>query len=201
MKIICIGKNYADHAKEMNSKVPKTPLVFMKPETALNPKAELLYPDFTNNLHFELELVLKITKIAKSVSEEAALDYFEEVGLGIDFTARDIQADCKQKGFPWEKAKSFDNSASLGGFMHRDKLNLEDIKFSLEHNSKLAQVGNSKDMIFNFSHIISYCSNFFTLMPGDLIFTGTPAGVAAVEKGDILEGYLNGDSLLKVSII
>lgn len=200
MKILCIGKNYADHAKEMNSKVPKSPLIFMKPESALNLNESLDYPSFTSNLHYELELVLKISKKGKSITLDEADSYFDTIGLGIDFTARDIQAKCKEKGHPWEKAKAFDNSASLSPMIDKSSISGTDIKFQLKLNGELVQDGSSSDMIFNFNYLIHYASNYFTLNPGDLIYTGTPAGVGPVKKGDALEGYLNGKSLFNVYI-
>lgn len=185
----------------MNSKVPKSPMIFLKPESALNSQSELKYPTFTSNLHYELELVLKINRRAQNIAQAEAGNYYQEIGLGIDFTARDIQAECKVKGHPWEKAKAFDNSASLGGMVNKSDLNLNEIEFTLKHNDHVVQNGNSKNMIFNFDHIVAYSSQFFTLNPGDLVFTGTPAGVGPVKPGSKLEGYLDGKSLLKVSII
>lgn len=201
MKILCIGRNYVDHAKEMKSAVPKSPMIFMKPESALNLNDSLQYPEFTSNLHYEIELVIKINKQAKSVPLDEALGYFDKIGLGIDFTARDIQAKCKEKGHPWEKAKAFDNSASLSELLDVSNFDLGDTNFKLNLNGNSVQSGSSKSMIFNFQYLIHYASSFFTLNPGDLIYTGTPAGVGPVKKGDQLEGYLNGQSLLKVSII
>jgi len=201
MKILCIGKNYLDHAKEMNSQVPKNPMVFMKPSTALNPDNKLTYPDFTSNLHYELEIVIGISKIAKNVDVEEASNYYDKIGLGIDFTARDIQAKCKEKGHPWERAKAFDNSASLSEWRPKESYNLKNLNFSLLLNDKEVQKGNSNKMIFNINTIISYTSQFFTLEPEDLIFTGTPAGVGPVKAGDQLQGYLEGELLLNVSII
>jgi len=201
MKILCIGKNYVDHAKEMNSEVPSSPMIFMKPESALNNKEVLAYPSFTKNLHYELELVIRICQTAKNVDLESAPDYFDRIGLGIDFTARDIQSHCKSKGHPWEKAKAFDNSASLSPMLSKDKFNLSDLKFKLEHNDRVVQDGSSKDMIFNLNYLIHYTSQYFTLNEGDLIYTGTPAGVGPVQSGDNLKGYLVDDLLLNVSII
>jgi len=201
MKIICIGRNYVDHAKEMNTNVPKSPMIFMKPETALNLNDSLDYPAFTTNLHYEVELVLKINKLAKNVSLERANEYFDEIGLGIDFTARDIQAQCKEKGHPWEKAKAFDNSASLSPFVNKSDLDLLNLEFMLNLNNKTVQKGNSSRMIFDFHFLIHYVSKYFTFQPGDLLYTGTPAGVGAVSKNDKLVGFLNGKSLLEVSII
>ena len=200
MKIICIGRNYANHAKEMNSKVPKEPMIFIKPETAINKLEVLNYPVFTKSLHYELELVLKISKTGKNISLENAPQHYQEIGLGIDFTARDIQDRCKEKGHPWEKAKAFDDSATIGGFVNKDKLNTKDLSFELQVNNETRQNGKSKDMIFDFDYLIHYASQFFTLSEGDLIFTGTPEGVGEVKGGDKLVGYLESEILLNVII-
>ena len=200
MKIICIGRNYVNHAKELNNKVPSEPLVFIKPETAINKTNQLTYPAFTNQLHYELELVLKISKTGKNIELSDASQYYDEIGLGIDFTARDIQDKCKSKGHPWEKAKAFDDSASVGGFIHKSELDPAQVNFELKVNEERRQLGNSKDMIFDFDFLIHYTSQFFTLAEGDLIFTGTPEGVGEVKKGDVLNGYLESNLLLNVSI-
>ncbi len=191
MKIICIGRNYIDHAKELNNPVPKKPLVFMKPPSALlvNNKP-LYYPEFTNDLHHEVEVVLKIAKNGRHVQPEFAKDYVEEIALGIDFTARDIQSQCKAKGHPWEIAKAFDGSAVLSPFVPLSAFNRNAIEFRLDKNGTPAQEGNTKDLIFSFEAIISYVSQFFKLQMGDLLYTGTPAGVGPVQIGDQLEGYL-----------
>ena len=200
MKIICIGRNYVAHAHELNNEVPSEPMVFMKPSTALNTTSELSIPAFTKNLHYELELVLQVGKEASSVEESQALDYIDAIGLGIDFTARDIQDTCKAKGHPWEKAKAFDNSASLSELKAIEGYKNKNIHFQLFKNKELAQDGYSDLMIFPFEKIISYCSSFFTLQKGDLIYTGTPAGVGPVGHGDLLEAYLEGELLLNVKI-
>ncbi len=202
MKIICIGRNYADHAKELNNPVPTEPVFFFKPDTSILPKKQPFYiPSFTNDLHHELEVVIKICKLGKNISEKYAHTYYEEIGLGIDFTARDIQQQCKEKGLPWEKAKAFDYSAPLGErFIHKSNLDLTNISFKLLKNNELAQEGNTKDLIFNFDKIISYISQFVTLKIGDLIFTGTPAGVAKVNIGDVLEGFIGEEKLLELKI-
>lgn len=193
MKIICIGRNYVDHAKELNNPVPDRPVVFMKPPSALlvNDKP-LYYPDFTRELHYEVELVLKICKNGRHVQPEFAEDYFQEMALGIDFTARDLQNDLKSKGQPWELAKGFDGSAALSGFVPLHKLNRHSIGFSLRKNGKVVQKGNSRDMIFSFTDIIVFVSQYIKLQMGDLIFTGTPAGVGPVKIGDQLQGSLEG---------
>ena len=200
MKIICIGRNYAEHAKEMKADLPTEPVFFMKPDTALLKDADFYLPDFTNDLHHEIELVVKISKAGKHIEEQFAHKYYSEVGLGIDFTARDIQAKCKEKGLPWEKAKAFDNSAPIGNFINKEKLDLSDIKFELKINGESRQIGNSKDLIFSFDKIISYVSKFVSLKVGDLIYTGTPEGVGPVKIGDSLEGFVNGERFLKLNI-
>jgi 2-keto-4-pentenoate hydratase/2-oxohepta-3-ene-1,7-dioic acid hydratase in catechol pathway len=192
MKIICIGRNYIEHAKELNNPVPSKPVVFMKPPTALlvNEKP-FYYPDFTQDLHHELEIVLKISKNGKSIQPEFAGSYYEEVGLGIDFTARDVQEELKKKGHPWEIAKGFDNSAVLGKFVPLEKVNNNgNIEFKLVKNGEVVQHGHTRDMIFTFDQLIVYVSKYFKLLQGDLIFTGTPAGVGPVKIGDLLEGYI-----------
>lgn len=191
MKIICIGRNYAEHAKELNNPVPIEPVVFMKPPTALLLDGRpFYYPEFTSDLHYELELVVKIGKNGRHIQPEHAESYIEEIGLGIDFTARDIQDRCKKNGHPWEIAKAFDHSAVLGSFVSSKELDLRSIEFELEKNKEIVQRGDSRDMIFSFSEIIVFISKFFRLQMGDYIFTGTPAGVGSVKIGDCLEGFL-----------
>jgi acylpyruvate hydrolase len=201
MKIICIGRNYIDHAKELNNPVPKNPIIFMKPSTALLKDSKPFYhPDFSENIHHELEVVLKVSKNGKAIDVKYASDYYDAIGLGIDFTARDIQDKCKEKGHPWEIAKAFDHSAVIGEFIDKEKLNVSAIKFQLFKNGDLTQDGNTNDLIFNFGYLISYISRYFTLQKGDLIFTGTPAGVGKVSIGDHLEGYLEGSKMLDCRI-
>ena len=200
MKIICIGRNYAEHAKEMKAELPSEPVFFMKPETALLKENEFYLPDFTNDLHHEIELVLKICKAGKHIEEQFAHKYYDQIGLGIDFTARDIQTECKLKGLPWEKAKSFDNSAPIGKFENKTKFILNNINFSLTINGEQKQLGNSSDLIFSFDQIISFVSKFVSLKVGDLIYTGTPSGVGPVKIGDKLEGFINGVSYLTLYI-
>jgi 2-keto-4-pentenoate hydratase/2-oxohepta-3-ene-1,7-dioic acid hydratase in catechol pathway len=202
MKIICIGRNYLDHAKELGNKIPTSPLFFLKPDTAIQPKGHPFFiPDFSNNIHFEVELVVKISKNGKNIDEKFAHKYYDEIGIGIDFTARDIQEDCKKNGLPWEKAKGFDGSAQISNeFINKKSLNLEDINFSLNLNNSLMQKDNSKNMIFSFDQIISYISKYYTLRAGDLIYTGTPSGVRKVEIGDSLSCFINGREMLKVNI-
>ena len=200
MKIICIGRNYAEHAKEMKAELPSEPVFFMKPETALLKETDFYLPDFTNDLHHEIELVLKICKAGKHIEEQFAHKYYDQIGLGIDFTARDIQTECKLKGLPWEKAKSFDNSAPIGKFENKTKFILNNINFYLTINGEQKQLGNSSDLIFSFDQIISFVSKFVSLKVGDLIYTGTPSGVGPVKIGDKLEGFINGVSYLTLSI-
>lgn len=200
MKIICIGRNYAEHAKEMKADLPTEPVFFMKPDTALLKEGDFYIPDFTKDLHHEIELVLKICKAGKHIEEQFAHKYYDEIGLGIDFTARDIQAKCKEKGLPWEKAKAFDNSAPIGSFVKKETLDLANINFELKVNGQSRQIGNSSDLIFSFDKVIAYVSQFVSLKVGDLIYTGTPEGVAAVKMDDKLEGFLNGKSFLKLNI-
>lgn len=189
MKIICIGRNYRDHAKELNNPVPKKPLVFMKPPSALLVnKKPFYYPEFSENIHYELEVVLKVNKNGKHVQPEFARGYYDEVALGIDFTARDLQAKCKEKGHPWEIAKGFDGSAVVSEFESLESVVDGGIKFSLDKNGEVVQQGDTKDLIFDFDYLIVYLSQFFKLQMGDLIFTGTPAGVGPVQKGDVLKG-------------
>lgn len=200
MKIICIGRNYAEHAKELKNEIPTEPVFFMKPDTALLKESDFYIPDFTSDLHHEIELVIKISKAGKHIEEQFAHKYYNEIGLGIDFTARDLQAKAKEKGLPWEKAKAFDNSAPIGEFIAKEKLKLEAIDFELKVNGQSKQKGSSKDLIFSFDKIISYVSKFISLKVGDLIYTGTPEGVGQVKVGDKLEGFLNGESFLKLNV-
>ncbi len=202
MKIICIGRNYAEHAKELNNPLPEKPVFFMKPETSLLLRNRpFYYPDYSNDIHFETELVLKISRNGKHIQEEFAHRYYDEIGIGIDLTARDLQSECKKKGLPWEIAKAFDSSAPLGEFVPKEKLNLDDgIRFRLNINGEIRQSGNSSDMIFSFDKIIAYVSRFVTLKMGDLIFTGTPEGVGPLKQGDLLEAFIEGEQLLRTRI-
>lgn len=202
MKIICIGRNYAEHAKELNNAVPEEPVFFMKPDTALvKDNQPFYYPDFSQNIHHEAEIVLKICKNGKQVEEKFAHKYYEELTIGIDFTARDIQDKCKQKSLPWEKAKAFDSSAPIGTFISKkDLADINSIQFHLDINGKKVQDGNTKDLLFTFDKIIAHVSKFVTLKIGDLIFTGTPEGVGAVKIGDKLEAYIGEKKLLAFEI-
>ncbi|MGZ4042721.1 MAG: fumarylacetoacetate hydrolase family protein [Bacteroidia bacterium] len=202
MKIICIGRNYAEHAKEMNAAVPTEPVFFLKPDTAIiKDNAAFYYPDFSKEIHHEVELILKINKPGKNIEVQFANKYYDEIGIGIDFTARDIQAKCKEKGLPWEKAKAFDGSAPIGKFIEKSKLKDPDnINFQLNINGKLVQKGNTKDLLFSFDALIAYVSKFFTLKKGDLIFTGTPEGVGPVAIGDRLQASIENQCLLDFEI-
>ncbi len=199
MKIICIGRNYAAHAAELNNPIPETPLLFLKPDTAVLKDGKAFYhPNFSNDIHHEIEVVLRICKNGKSIEQEFAHKYYDQSTLGIDFTARDLQSKCKEQGHPWEIAKAFDNSAVLGEMMPLAELRNADghVDFSLSKNGVQVQHGNTSQMLSNFDAIISYASKFFTLQVGDLIFTGTPAGVSQVKIGDVLEGFVGGRRLL-----
>ena len=200
MKIICIGRNYVEHAKEMNAPPPPAPIFFMKPESALLRTRDFFYPKFTNNLHYECEIVLKIDKVGKNIDEKFAHTYYSSCTLGLDFTARDIQQNCKEKGLPWEIAKSFDQSAPLSKIWIPIKNKEEEIKFELEKNGEIVQKGTSHSMIFTFDQIIAYVSKFITLKKGDLIYTGTPSGVGEVKIGDNLKCLLMGEDVLNLNI-
>lgn len=202
MKIICIGRNYAAHIEELKNEQPGQPVVFLKPDTALlKGGAPFYYPDFSKNIHHEIELVLKISKEGKYIQPQFAHRYFEEIGLGIDFTARDLQDQCKAKGLPWEIAKAFNGSAPIGEFKSVAELgDLKNLDFHLEINGELRQKGNTGLMLFDFATIIAYVSQFFTLKKGDLIYTGTPSGVGPVQLGDQLTGFLGTEKLLHVDI-
>lgn len=202
MKIICIGRNYGEHAKELNHDVPEEPVVFMKPKSAvLFPGKPLYYPEFSDDIHYECELVIRICKNGKYVQEKFANKYYDAITVGLDFTARDLQQKQKAKGLPWEIAKAFDGSAAIGDFIPITKeMDIKNIDFQLKVNDKIAQTGNSADMIFTVDKIIEYVSGFFTLNIGDVIFTGTPAGVGPINVYDKLEGYIGGQKLLHVDI-
>ncbi len=201
MKIICIGRNYADHAAEMGSSVPSEPLVFMKPPSALMiGNKPLYYPAFTENLHYEGELVLKVCKNGRHVQPEHARSYYDQVAFGIDFTARDLQARCKEKGHPWEIAKGFDNSAAVSDFVSLENYNVDEIAFETFLNGEQVQSGNTQDLIFSFDTLICHISKYFKLQQGDIIFTGTPAGVGPVKIGDLVEGYIEGKKMMYCEI-
>lgn len=202
MKIICVGRNYAAHAKELGNDIPEEPVIFMKPKSALlQSHTPFYYPEFTNELHYECELVLRISKNGKYIQERHASNYYNGITVGIDFTARDIQDELKKKGLPWEKAKAFDNSAAVGKFIDiAPDLNRKNINFCLYKNKELVQQGNSGQMIFSIDSIIHHISNYFSLNIGDLIFTGTPAGVGECVVGDELEGFIEEQKLLSLEI-
>jgi 2-keto-4-pentenoate hydratase/2-oxohepta-3-ene-1,7-dioic acid hydratase in catechol pathway len=198
MKIICVGRNYIKHAAEMNNPVPQIPLIFLKPDSAILKKNKPFFlPDFSNDLQFEAELVLRISKLGKGISKGYAHRYFDAITVGIDFTARDLQKKFSLAGEPWDLSKTFDGSAPLGEFISKEKLrDLSDISFYLDVNGERRQTGNSSEMIFSFGDIIAYASRFYTLKTGDMIFTGTPAGVGPVKKGDNLVAFLEGQKVL-----
>lgn len=202
MKIICIGRNYADHISELNNERPDAPVIFMKPDTAILPKkTPFTIPEFSNDVHHEVEVLVKICKVGKYISPKFAHKYYDEIGLGIDFTARDLQSKLKEKGLPWEIAKAFDHSAIIGDFLPKKNYSsVENINFELRKNSEIVQKGNTSLMLWNIDEIISYVSQFFTLKKGDIIFTGTPKGVAAVKENDVLEGFLEGKQMFKIQV-
>lgn len=202
MKIICVGRNYADHAKELKNELPKEPVIFLKPRSAvLYPGKPLYYPEFTDDLQYECELVLRISKNGKYIQEKFAHKYYDSVTLGIDYTARDVQREQQKKGLPWEIAKAFDGSAAVGNFVPVGEVGpLNNLEFRLEKNGEIVQKGNTADMIFTIEKIIAYVSQYFTLNIGDLIFTGTPAGVGPVTVDDVLTAYLGEEMLLETTI-
>ncbi len=203
MKIICVGRNYTDHIEELENQKPDAPVLFLKPDSAILLKKQAFFiPDFSDEIHHEVELLVKIKKVGKHIQKKFAHKYYDEIGLGIDFTARDLQKKLKQEGLPWEKAKAFDGSAVIAEkWIYKDKItNLNQISFSLKKNDKTVQAGNSAQMLYKIDELIEYISSYFTLKIGDIIFTGTPAGVGKVNPGDILEGFLEKTSLFKVNI-
>jgi 2-keto-4-pentenoate hydratase/2-oxohepta-3-ene-1,7-dioic acid hydratase in catechol pathway len=196
MKIICIGRNYAEHAKELNNDLPEEPLFFLKPDTALLKEKDFYYPNFTDDLHFECEIVVKIDKVGKNIDQKFANKYYSEITLGIDFTARELQQKCKEKGLPWEKAKGFDNSAPISSkWIKLQDIDFSSTEFQFYQNDNLKQHGFTRDMIFSIDQIIAHVSKFITLKTGDLIFTGTPAGVGPVAIGDCLKASLNTEEM------
>jgi 2-keto-4-pentenoate hydratase/2-oxohepta-3-ene-1,7-dioic acid hydratase in catechol pathway len=202
MKIFCVGRNYADHAKELGNSVPEDPVIFMKPKTALlQSNTPFYYPEFSNELHYELELVLQVCKNGRYIQERQAPKYYNAITVGIDFTARDLQNDLKKKGLPWEKAKAWDGSAVIGTWNKFSEMYEKNpISFSMLKNNEIVQQGNSDDMIFSFNQIVSHISNYFSLNIGDLIFTGTPAGVGECVVGDVLIGFLEKEKMFEVEI-
>lgn len=202
MKIICIGRNYTNHIAELQNERPAEPVVFMKPDSAVLLKQHpFVLPEFSNEVHHEIELIVKINKVGKYIEPKFAHKYYDEISVGIDFTARDLQDQLKAKGLPWEKAKAFDGSAVIGEFVSKDQFaSLEDVNFELLKNGEIAQKGNSSLMLWKIDELVAYVSQFFTLKIGDIIFTGTPEGVAAVQPNDILEGYLEGQQLFRIQV-
>ena len=202
MKIICIGRNYKNHVNELNNIVPTEPVIFLKPDTSIILKKQPFFiPDFSNDIHHEVEVIVKINRVGKYISKEFAHKYYDKIGLGIDFTARDIQQNQKQFGLPWEKAKAFDGSALIGKWVNKTSFDdINDINFSLIKNNELVQQGNTSQMLWDIDSIIAYVSRFFTLKIGDIIFTGTPAGVGAVKENDKLKGFINGDEFFDLKI-
>lgn len=201
MKLICIGRNYADHARELGNEIPENPVIFMKPDTAVLKKGSDFYlPEFSDDVHYELEVVLKISKGGKYITEEHAAKHIEEIGLGIDFTARDLQSELKKKGLPWELAKGFDGSAVLSEFFKKEDYDLSRLNFSLIKNKEAVQQGNTSLMLFSPEKIIAFVSKFFTLRTGDLIFTGSPQGVGKVAENDVLEAFLEDRKVLDLRI-
>jgi acylpyruvate hydrolase len=201
MKIICIGRNYGLHAKELGNDIPDKPVIFCKPDTAILKNNEDFYiPPFSNDVHHEAELVIKIDKVGKTIAPQFAPKYYSQITLGIDFTARDLQSDLKSKGLPWELAKAFDNSAVIGEFVNLENRNIQDLHFTLEKNGEIVQNGHTADMLFKVDDIIGFVSQYFTLKTGDLIFTGTPAGVGKVNAGDKLIAKLENQELLNFNI-
>jgi 2-keto-4-pentenoate hydratase/2-oxohepta-3-ene-1,7-dioic acid hydratase in catechol pathway len=202
MKIICIGRNYTNHIAELNNERPTEPVVFLKPDSAVLLKQHpFVIPEFSNDVHHEIELIVKISKVGKYIEPKFAHKYYDEISVGIDFTARDLQDKLKSKGLPWEKAKAFDGSAVIGDFIPKNKFSsLENITFELHRNNETAQKGNSNLMLWKIDELISYVSQYFTLKIGDIIFTGTPEGVAAVKPNDVLEGFLEGQQLFRIQI-
>ena len=202
MKLICIGRNYSNHIAELQNEKPTEPVVFLKPDTAILLKKQPFFvPDFSKNVQHEVEVLVKINRVGKYIASEFAHKYYDQIGLGIDFTARDLQQTLKQKGLPWEKAKAFDGSAVVGKWVSKRQFeNLNDISFRLKKNDTVVQSGNTKDMLWNIDAIISYVSRFFTLKIGDIIFTGTPSGVGTVQANDILSGYINNEEFFNIKV-
>ena len=202
MKIICIGRNYSKHIDELQNEKPDSPVIFLKPDSAILLKNQPFFiPPFSNDIHYEVEVLVKINKVGKYIDEKFAHKYYDEIGLGIDFTARDIQDKCKEKGLPWEKAKAFDGSAVIGEFIPKEDLgDLNNLEFSLQKNNVLVQNGNTNAMLWKIDELIAYVSQFFTLKKGDVLFTGTPAGVGRVSENDILVGRINEKEMFSIKI-
>ncbi|WP_024771299.1 fumarylacetoacetate hydrolase family protein [Aquimarina macrocephali] len=202
MKLICIGRNYTDHIEELENERPENPVVFMKPDTSILLKKQPFFiPDFSDDIHHEVEVLIKINKVGKHIDKKFAHKYYDEISLGIDFTARDLQAKLKAKGLPWEKAKAFDGAAVIGAWVSKDKYDdIDSIDFRLEKNGNIAQQGNTRLMLWKINELIEYVSKYFTLKIGDIIFTGTPAGVGAVKPNDTLTGYINNQQFFSIKV-
>jgi 2-keto-4-pentenoate hydratase/2-oxohepta-3-ene-1,7-dioic acid hydratase in catechol pathway len=202
MKIICVGRNYADHIKELDSDRPSSPVLFLKPDSAIVLKNNpFIIPEFSQNIHYEVEVLVKINKIGKYIDRKFAHKYYDEIGLGIDFTARDIQNHLKEKGLPWELAKAFDGSAVIGNFLSKENIsNINDFNFSLEKNGKAVQTGNTSRMLWKIDELIEYISKYFTLKIGDIIFTGTPSGVGQVHPDDVLKGFIESEEMFSIKV-
>jgi 2-keto-4-pentenoate hydratase/2-oxohepta-3-ene-1,7-dioic acid hydratase in catechol pathway len=202
MKIICVGRNYTEHANELNNPLPEQPVIFMKPDSAVLLKKRPFYiPDWTDNVHYEMEVVIKINRIGKNIQRKFAYKYYEELTGGIDFTARDVQSKCKEKSWPWELAKAFDGSAAIGKMISKNNLPpIQELNFELKKNSETVQIGKTDEMLFTVDQIIEFVSQYFTLKIGDLIFTGTPAGVGKVNAGDVLQGFIETKEVFNISV-
>ena len=202
MKIICVGRNYTDHIKELDNKKPKDPVLFLKPQTAIINKGQPFFiPSFSEEIHYELEVIIKINRLGRFIEKKFSYKYYDKIGLGIDFTARDLQLELKNKGLPWEKAKAFDGSCLIGDWKNKkDFNNIDNIDFRLTKNDEIVQHSNTSLMLWKVDELIEYISKFFTLKIGDIIFTGTPAGVGKVKLNDKLKGYMNDDELLSINI-
>ncbi|GAB3031625.1 fumarylacetoacetate hydrolase family protein [Spirosoma pulveris] len=202
MKIICVGRNYAEHIKELNNEQPEDPVIFMKPETAIPLKHEpFFYPDFSNDVHYEVEILVKINRVGKNIDQKFAHKYYDEIGIGVDFTARDLQSKLKAKGLPWELAKGFNGSAPISGFVPKtDFPNLQNLNFRLDVNGETRQQGNTSLMLFNIDYLISFVSRYFLLQQGDILFTGTPKGVGPVKVGDQLTAFIEDKPMLTFDV-
>ncbi len=201
MKIICIGRNYAKHIEELANEKPEEPVVFLKPDSAILPKNNPFFiPSFSEDVHYEVEVLVKINKVGKHIATRFAHKYYDEIGLGIDFTARDVQARCKEKGLPWEKAKAFDGSAIIGDFFPKTDFDLENLSFQLLKNDSVVQDGNTSNMLWKIDELVSYVSQYFTLKKGDIIFTGTPDGVGKVKENDVLVGTIEAKESFQIRV-
>ncbi|MBT6081852.1 MAG: fumarylacetoacetate hydrolase family protein [Polaribacter sp.] len=201
MKIICIGRNYAKHIEELANERPENPIIFLKPDSAILPRKNPFFiPPFSKDIHYEVEILLKINKVGKHIDVKFAHKYYDEIGLGIDFTARDVQAECKEKGLPWEKAKAFDGSAVVGAFYPKEEFDIANLKFQLYQNETIVQDGNTNAMLWKIDELIAYVSQYFTLKKGDIIFTGTPAGVGKVSENDVLKGVIAGKEAFTIRV-